>query len=95
MICILSWPRLSFLGISIRANKYKDVPLSSLYSVHFPFHNFQEPVNNEEDIIRFCDETGMPAALDESINYIRENPLYFLQKYIHPGVAAVVSTYIY
>ncbi|XP_073287012.1 protein PHYLLO, chloroplastic isoform X2 [Primulina huaijiensis] len=50
----------------------------------------EEPVNNEEDIIKFCDETGMPVALDESINYTRENPLNFLQKYIHPGVAAVV-----
>ncbi|PIN25904.1 Isochorismate synthase [Handroanthus impetiginosus] len=50
----------------------------------------EEPVNNEDDIVRFCEETGLPVALDETINYIRENPLQVLQKYSHSGIAAVV-----
>ncbi|KAH6797875.1 2-oxoglutarate decarboxylase/hydro-lyase/magnesium ion-binding protein [Perilla frutescens var. hirtella] len=50
----------------------------------------EEPVNNEDDIVKFCEETGLPVALDETINSVRENPLQFLQKYSHSGVAAVV-----
>lgn len=52
---------------------------------------FQEPINNEGDIIKFCEETGVPVALDETVNSIGENILEVLQKYSHPGVAAVVS----
>lgn len=51
----------------------------------------QEPVNNEESIVKFCKETGLPVALDETINSVRKNSLEALQKYIHSGVAAVVS----
>ncbi|KAK4479847.1 hypothetical protein RD792_015390 [Penstemon davidsonii] len=50
----------------------------------------EEPVKNENDIVRFCEETGLPVALDETINSITENPLKILQKYNHKGVAAVV-----
>lgn len=56
---------------------------------------FQEPVNNEDDIVKFCEETGLPVALDETINSLRENPLQFLQKYSDSGVAAVVSRSIF
>ncbi|KAK4430131.1 protein PHYLLO, chloroplastic [Sesamum alatum] len=50
----------------------------------------EEPVNNEEDIVKFCEETGLAVALDETINSIRENHLQVLQKYNHSGIAAVV-----
>ncbi|KAG8366507.1 hypothetical protein BUALT_Bualt17G0087200 [Buddleja alternifolia] len=50
----------------------------------------EEPVNNEDDIVKFCEETGLPVALDETINSIGENPLQFLQKFNHSGVAAFV-----
>lgn len=53
--------------------------------------SFQEPVKDEEDIIKFCDETGLPVALDETINCIRENPSEVLEKYAHTGIVAVVS----
>ncbi|KAK4410396.1 protein PHYLLO, chloroplastic [Sesamum angolense] len=50
----------------------------------------EEPVNNDEDIVKFCEETGLAVALDETINSIRENHLQVLQKFNHSGVAAVV-----
>ncbi|XP_047960192.1 protein PHYLLO, chloroplastic isoform X1 [Salvia hispanica] len=50
----------------------------------------EEPVDNEDDIMKFCEQTGLPVALDETINSVTENPLLVLQKYSHSGVAAVV-----
>ncbi|PON74619.1 Menaquinone biosynthesis protein MenD [Parasponia andersonii] len=50
----------------------------------------EEPVNNEVDVIRFCEESGIPVALDETIDYIQENPLDILMKYTHPGIVAIV-----
>ncbi|KAL0396872.1 UNVERIFIED_CONTAM: protein PHYLLO, chloroplastic [Sesamum calycinum] len=50
----------------------------------------EEPVNNDEDVVKFCEETGLAVALDETINSIRENHLQVLQKFNHSGVAAVV-----
>ncbi|TQD93165.1 hypothetical protein C1H46_021258 [Malus baccata] len=35
----------------------------------------EEPVQNEGDIIRFCEESGLFVALDETIDSIREHPL--------------------
>lgn len=55
-------------------------------------HAFQEPVKDEADIIRFCKESGLPVALDETIDRIQENPLNTLMKYTHPGIVAVVSS---
>lgn len=51
----------------------------------------QEPVKDETDIIRFCEESGLPVALDETIDSIQENPLDMLAKYKHPGIVAIVS----
>ncbi|XP_049363348.1 protein PHYLLO, chloroplastic isoform X2 [Solanum verrucosum] len=50
----------------------------------------EEPVNNEDDIIKFCEETGLPVALDETINSIRKNHLKVLAKYNHPMIVAFV-----
>ncbi|GFP95293.1 protein phyllo chloroplastic [Phtheirospermum japonicum] len=51
----------------------------------------EEPVDNEDDIVKFCEEMVLPVALDETINSIGDkNPLEVLQKYSHSGVAAVV-----
>ncbi|KAI4357933.1 hypothetical protein L6164_001848 [Bauhinia variegata] len=50
----------------------------------------EEPVQDEEDIIRFCEESGLPVALDETIDNIQENPLEKLVKFTHPGIVAVV-----
>lgn len=51
----------------------------------------QEPADNEDDIVKFCEETGLPVALDETINSVRGNLLRVLQKHSHSGIAAVVS----
>ncbi|XP_024934015.3 protein PHYLLO, chloroplastic isoform X2 [Ziziphus jujuba] len=50
----------------------------------------EEPVKDETDIIRFCEESGLPVALDETIDSIQENPLDMLAKYKHPGIVAIV-----
>ncbi|KAL6529268.1 hypothetical protein OROGR_014891 [Orobanche gracilis] len=50
----------------------------------------EEPVDNEDDIVKFCEETGLPVALDETINSIGDNHLEALQKFSHSGIVAVV-----
>ncbi|XP_068641777.1 protein PHYLLO, chloroplastic isoform X3 [Aristolochia californica] len=50
----------------------------------------EEPLQFEDDIIRFCEETGVPAALDETIDNIREDPLDKLAEFTHPGIVAIV-----
>lgn len=51
----------------------------------------QEPVQDEDDILRYCEESGLPVALDESIESCQENPLNTLFKYSHPRIVALVS----
>lgn len=51
----------------------------------------QEPVQNEEDIIKYCEESGLPVALDETIDKFQKDPLNMLEKYAHPGIVAIVS----
>ncbi|CAL5419035.1 unnamed protein product [Camellia sinensis] len=48
-----------------------------------------EPVQDEEDIIKFCEDTGLRVALDETIENIQENSLKMLAKFTHSGVVAV------
>ncbi|KAL4281360.1 hypothetical protein GQ457_03G011440 [Hibiscus cannabinus] len=50
----------------------------------------EEPVQDEADIIRFCEESGLPVALDETIDNCPENPLKMLVNYNHPGIVALV-----
>ncbi|XP_015952579.1 protein PHYLLO, chloroplastic isoform X1 [Arachis duranensis] len=50
----------------------------------------EEPVQDEDDIVKFCEESGLPVALDETIDKIQENPLGTLVKFTHPGIVAVV-----
>ncbi|KAI7754357.1 hypothetical protein M8C21_006045 [Ambrosia artemisiifolia] len=50
----------------------------------------EEPVNDEDYIIKFCEETGLPVALDETIDKLRENPLKMLARFKHSGIVAVV-----
>ncbi|XP_075659886.1 protein PHYLLO, chloroplastic isoform X2 [Castanea sativa] len=50
----------------------------------------EEPVQDENDIIKFCEYSGLPVALDETIGSIQENTLEKLAKYSHPGIVAVV-----
>lgn len=50
----------------------------------------EEPVEDEDDIVKYCEESGLPVALDETIDKHCENPLRMLVKYAHPGIVAVV-----
>ncbi|KAI3744252.1 hypothetical protein L1987_57329 [Smallanthus sonchifolius] len=50
----------------------------------------EEPVNDEDDIIKFCEESGLPVALDETIDNLQENPLKMLARFKHNGIVAVV-----
>ncbi|KAK4779911.1 hypothetical protein SAY87_016017 [Trapa incisa] len=50
----------------------------------------EEPVQDENDIIRFCEESGLPVALDETLDSCPEDPLEKLANYTHPGIVAVV-----
>lgn len=54
-------------------------------------YNLQEPVQYENDIIRFCEESGLPVALDETLDSCREDPLEKLADYTYPGIVALVS----
>eukprot|EP00257_Ricinus_communis_P024903 XP_025012317.1 protein PHYLLO, chloroplastic isoform X2 [Ricinus communis] len=47
-------------------------------------------IEDEDDIIKYCEESGLPVALDETIDKFCENPLHMLVKYAHPGIVAVV-----
>lgn len=53
--------------------------------------SFQEPVQIEADILKFCNETGVPVALDETLDIYQENVLDKLQEFLHPGIVAIVS----
>ncbi|XP_065879910.1 protein PHYLLO, chloroplastic isoform X2 [Euphorbia lathyris] len=50
----------------------------------------EEPVQDENDIIKYCEESGLPVALDETVNKFSVNLLDMLVKYSHPGIVAVV-----
>ncbi|KAI5383507.1 hypothetical protein KIW84_070768 [Lathyrus oleraceus] len=50
----------------------------------------EEPVQDEDDILKFYEESGLPVALDETVDKIQENPLKKLLKVTHPGIVAVV-----
>lgn len=62
---------------------------SNCFAYYCPF--YQEPVQDDNDIIKFCEESGLPVALDETIGNIQENILEKVAKYAHPGIVAVVS----
>ncbi|KAL5828551.1 hypothetical protein ACOSQ3_018019 [Xanthoceras sorbifolium] len=50
----------------------------------------EEPVQDENDIIKYCEESGLPVALDETVDDFQENALIMLEKYAHPGIVALV-----
>ncbi|GAB2248413.1 hypothetical protein Droror1_Dr00008295 [Drosera rotundifolia] len=50
----------------------------------------EEPVQDEDDIIRFCEESSLPVALDETIDNIHGDVLVALGRFTHPGIVALV-----
>ncbi|KAG0464666.1 hypothetical protein HPP92_018830 [Vanilla planifolia] len=57
---------------------------------HCALEYIEEPVCFEDDIITFCEETGLFVALDETIDNITWENLHKLGKFVHPGIIAVV-----
>ncbi|VAI57221.1 unnamed protein product [Triticum turgidum subsp. durum] len=52
----------------------------------------EEPVSSVHDLIKFCENSGLPVALDESIDNLKGDPIQKLHQFVHPGIVAVVST---
>ncbi|GAB4828987.1 hypothetical protein Ancab_018646 [Ancistrocladus abbreviatus] len=50
----------------------------------------EEPVQKEDDILKFCEETGLPVALDETIENIQGNAFEELARFSHSGIVAFV-----
>ncbi|KAI5434977.1 hypothetical protein KIW84_021707 [Lathyrus oleraceus] len=50
----------------------------------------EEPVQDEDDILKFYEESGLPVALDKTVDKIQESPLKKLLKVTHPGIVVVV-----
>ncbi|KAH9607030.1 hypothetical protein KSS87_013805 [Heliosperma pusillum] len=50
----------------------------------------EEPVELEDDIVKFCEVTGLPVALDETIDNIQGQIPDSLARFTHPGVVALV-----
>ncbi|XP_022149055.1 protein PHYLLO, chloroplastic isoform X2 [Momordica charantia] len=50
----------------------------------------EEPVMDEDAIIKFSEESGLPVALDETIDRIQNDPVKELARYAHPGIVAIV-----
>ena len=52
----------------------------------------QEPVSSVDHLIKYCENSGLPVALDESIDNLKGDPVDKLHQFVHPGIVAVVST---
>lgn len=57
---------------------------------YFDLQYIEEPVCLEDDIIRFCQESCLPVALDETINNLKGDFHNKLQNFVHPGIVAIV-----
>jgi hypothetical protein len=54
----------------------------------------QEPVSSANDLIKFCEKSGLPVALDETIDNLKGDVIPKLHQFVHPGIVALVSTEI-
>ncbi|KAF0928968.1 hypothetical protein E2562_011059 [Oryza meyeriana var. granulata] len=50
----------------------------------------REPVDSVNDIIKFCENSGLPVALDETIDNLRGDVIPKLHQFSHPGIVALV-----
>ncbi|GJZ88610.1 mandelate racemase/muconate lactonizing enzyme [Tanacetum coccineum] len=66
---------------------FKSQPAYSVYQLG----KYQEPVNDEDDMIKFCEESGVPVALDETDDNLQENPLQMLARFTHNEIVVVVT----
>ncbi|XP_038988041.1 protein PHYLLO, chloroplastic isoform X3 [Phoenix dactylifera] len=57
---------------------------------YFDIQYIEEPVCLEDDIIKFCQESCLPVALDETIDNLKGDFLNKLQNFVYPGIVAIV-----
>ncbi|CAN6273232.1 unnamed protein product [Urochloa humidicola] len=50
----------------------------------------EEPVSSVNDLIKFCDNSGLPVALDETIDNLKGDVIPKLHQFVHPGIVALV-----
>lgn len=56
------------------------------------FSTLQEPVSSVNDLIKFCEKSVLPVALDETIDNLKGDVIRKLHQFVHPGIVALVST---
>ncbi|XP_052198857.1 protein PHYLLO, chloroplastic isoform X2 [Diospyros lotus] len=81
------------INIRVDANRkwtYKKAVQFASAVMNCKLQYIEEPVCDEDDMIKFCEETGLHIALDETLVDSLENPLEMLSKFTHSGVVAVV-----
>ncbi|XP_025816542.1 protein PHYLLO, chloroplastic isoform X5 [Panicum hallii] len=50
----------------------------------------EEPVSSLNDLIKFCGKSGLPVALDETIDNLKGDVIPKLHQFVHPGIVALV-----
>ncbi|KAL6899311.1 hypothetical protein ACP4OV_005969 [Aristida adscensionis] len=61
---------------------------SKIKGLHLQY--IEEPVNSIDDLIKFCEKSGLPVALDETIDNLTGDIISGLHQFVHPGVVALV-----
>lgn len=49
-------------------------------------------MDSVNDIIKFCENSGLPVALDETIDNLTGDVIPKLHQFSHPGIVALVSS---
>ncbi|KAH7688939.1 isochorismate synthase / 2-succinyl-5-enolpyruvyl-6-hydroxy-3-cyclohexene-1-carboxylate synthase / 2-succinyl-6-hydroxy-2,4-cyclohexadiene-1-carboxylate synthase / O-succinylbenzoate synthase protein [Dioscorea alata] len=81
------------IDIRVDANQmwtYKEALQFASLVKDFDLAYIEEPVCLESDIIKFYEETGIPVALDETVDNIRGDIFEQLEKFVHSGIVALV-----
>lgn len=86
--------------INIRADAnrrwtYEDACQFGFSVKSYDLQYIEEPVCSEDDIIRFCEETGLPVALDETVDHIGDDLFHKLKGFRHPGIVAINKVIVF
>ncbi|KAI8022315.1 hypothetical protein LOK49_LG03G02555 [Camellia lanceoleosa] len=73
-----------------RKRTYEETVLFGSSVMNCGLQYIEEPIQDEEDIIKFYEEIGLPVTLVATIENIQENSLEMLAMFTHSGVVAVV-----
>ena len=49
-------------------------------------------MSSVNDLIKFCENSVLPVALDETIDNLKGDIIPKLHQFVHPGIVALVST---